>query len=73
MRFALKYTIFKALEDRHRSVKFYEMREQHGTFRLLKRRLDFGELGASLPRRSRDVFDAFENLDIEEPPHGGSH
>ncbi|WP_417417646.1 DUF2971 domain-containing protein [Hoeflea sp.] len=70
---ALKYTIFKALEDRHRSVKFYEMREQHGTFRLLKRRLDFGELGASLPRRSRDVFDAFENLDIEEPPHGESN
>lgn len=43
---ALKYTIFKALEDRRRPVKFYEMREQHGTFQLRKCRLDFGELGA---------------------------
>jgi hypothetical protein len=70
---ALKYTIFKALEDRRRPVKFFEMREQHGTFQLRKCRLDFGELGAFFPRRARDYIDDFADLDIEEPPHGGSH
>ena len=68
---AVKYTIFKALEDRRRSVQFYEMREQHGTFRLRKCRLDFGELGAFLPRRARDHIDDFADLDIEEPPQQG--
>lgn len=65
---ALKYTIFKALEERPRRVRFYEIREQHGTFRLFKYRLDFDELGASLPRRSRDVLEAFSDLDIEDAP-----
>lgn len=60
---AVKFTIVKALESRGRTVQFYEMHEVSGSFELRKRRLEIGELGASLPRRSRDVFDAFGVLD----------
>ena len=68
MRLALKYTIFKALEDRRPSVKFYEMRERHGTFRLRKCRFQFGELGAFLTRRALAYIDDFADLNIAEPP-----
>lgn len=69
----VKFTIVRALEDRGRPVMFYEMHEVAGTFELRKRRVDTGELCASLPRRSRDVFDAFENLDdLPMPPVQGA-
>jgi hypothetical protein len=41
------------------------MREVSGTFHLRKYALDTDELGASLPRRSRSIFEAFEDLDNE--------
>ncbi len=64
----VKYAIVKALENRRRPVQFNEMHECPGTFQLRKRRLDVDELGVSLPRRSRDALEAFENLDDIPPP-----
>lgn len=57
---AVKYAIVKALDDRRRRVRFYEMREVHGTFNLRKCSLDDGEMRAFLPRRSRDSREAFD-------------
>lgn len=49
----VKYTIVQALAKRVRPVRFSQMREVSGTFRLRKNALDADELSASLPRRSR--------------------
>jgi hypothetical protein len=57
---SVKYTIVKALEDRRRQVKFYEMRESRGAFGIKKCVLDIAELAVSRPMRSLDVFDWFE-------------
>ncbi|ELT47457.1 DUF2971 domain-containing protein [Brucella intermedia] len=59
----VKFTIAQALANRSRPVRFYEMRELFGTFRLKKYALNTDELSASLPRRSRTVFEMFEDLD----------
>lgn len=58
----VKFTIVQALANRGRSVQFFEMREVSGTFRLRKYALDTDELAASLPRRSRSILEAFEDL-----------
>ncbi|WP_157039141.1 DUF2971 domain-containing protein [Pseudovibrio sp. JE062] len=63
---SLKYTIVKALENRSQPVRFYEMREQRGTFQLRKRVLDTSELKALFPRRSRISIDALNTLDLED-------
>lgn len=59
---AVKYAAVKGLADRSRPVRFFEIREQGGSFVLQKRILDFDELGVSLPRRWRDYDDIFEDL-----------
>ncbi|MCF1467587.1 DUF2971 domain-containing protein [Agrobacterium vitis] len=56
------YAVAKALENRGRAVKFYEMREVASTFKLKKVPLDLDELAASLPRWSRALHDAFDQL-----------
>ncbi|MEP0337480.1 MAG: DUF2971 domain-containing protein [Alphaproteobacteria bacterium] len=58
----VKFAIVKALSGRARPVKFYEMRERNGRFVLGRYALDTGELIASFPRRSLDVFDDFQPL-----------
>lgn len=62
---SVKFTVVQALANRGRPVRFFEMREVPGTFHLRKCALDTDELGAFLPRRSRAIFEAFENLDEE--------
>ncbi|MCZ7448144.1 DUF2971 domain-containing protein [Rhizobium rhizogenes] len=59
----VKFTIVQVLSNRGRPVRFFEMREVAGTFRLKKYALDTDELTASLPRRSRLAHEMFENLD----------
>ncbi|MEH2515267.1 hypothetical protein V1279_000840 [Bradyrhizobium sp. AZCC 1610] len=59
---AVKYAVVKALEDRRRPVRFYEMRELRGTFRLKKCALDTDELCAFFPRRFRSIYEAFETV-----------
>ncbi|MDA9474689.1 hypothetical protein XI03_09255 [Bradyrhizobium sp. CCBAU 65884] len=58
---AVKYAIVTALDGRRRPVRFYEMRELHGTFNLKKYPLDDGEMRAFFPRRSRDIHEAFQS------------
>ena len=58
-----KYAVMKALEGREHEVKFFEMREVPGTFRLKKRALDHGdELFASYPIRAVSVYDDFDDI-----------
>jgi hypothetical protein len=61
---AVKYAVARALLERRRPVKLYEMVEFPGIFRLKKVPLDTDEMFASLARRARDVFDDFEDLDF---------
>ncbi|WP_339781894.1 DUF2971 domain-containing protein [uncultured Thalassospira sp.] len=63
----VKFAIIQALANRKRPVKFSEMCEQIGTFKLKKRRLDEDELFSSfLPVRYRDVFDCFDVIEETE-------
>ena len=60
---SVKYTVMKALEDRSRSVEFYEMREERGTFNLGKHELVYDdELFVHFPRRDLSVLEGFEDL-----------
>lgn len=56
---AVKYAVVKALEDRDRTVRFYEIREQPGRFTLVKRAMDTDELRATFPHRARTIHEAF--------------
>jgi hypothetical protein len=61
----VKYAVVKALERRDRQVKFYEMREIPGTFRLKKYSLnDCDELFSYFPRRSLSIYETFEHLPL---------
>ncbi|MCK1699901.1 DUF2971 domain-containing protein [Bradyrhizobium sp. 146] len=59
---AVKYAVITAFDDRRRSVRFFEMQEIHGTFNLKKLPLNDGEMRAFLPRRSRDIHEAFQSV-----------
>lgn len=63
---SVKFTVVQALANRSRPVRFFEMREVPGTFQLRKYALDTDELGAYLPRRSREIQEAFENMSDEK-------
>jgi hypothetical protein len=58
----VKYAIVKALADRCRPVKFYEIREHRGEFRLGKYALDTSELTNSFPRRSLNIREFLEPI-----------
>ena len=59
----VKYAVVKALEGRRGQVKFFEMRENPGTFRLNKYVLnDDDELFVHFPRRSLSTYEAFQPL-----------
>lgn len=58
----VKYAIVKALADRHRPVKFYEIRERRGRFLLGRYVVDTHELIASLPRRALDIHEFFQPI-----------
>ncbi|MEP1931951.1 MAG: DUF2971 domain-containing protein [Roseibium sp.] len=64
----VKYTVAKALENRPRPVQFYEMCEKYGTFQLSRRRLDIDELNVGMPRDTLSLLEAFDGLNIDEPP-----
>ncbi len=65
---AVAYAVVKALENRGRPVKFFQVYPERGTFRLNKSPLNIDELGAYLPRRMLSVYEAFEELDDPDPP-----
>lgn len=60
---SVKFTIVKALAKRSHQIKFFELREAAGTFKLRKypiRKDD--ELFVHFPRRGRDIIDAFSRV-----------
>ena len=64
---AVRFTIIQALARRERPVRFYEIREQHGRFPLVKRIVDTDELMAERPHRNHrrhEILRAFEGVDI---------
>jgi hypothetical protein len=69
---AVEFTVFRALEKRQQGLEFNTIYRRAGTFDLVKAPLDTDELCVSLPRRSRDVWDAFDDLSIEEPGSGAA-
>ena len=69
---SVKYTVMKALEGRSGSVKFYEMREERGTFNLRKDELIYdGELFVHFPERHLDILEGFEDLTAGDAVTGG--
>lgn len=58
----VKFAIVRALADRHRPVKSYEIRERRGRFLLGRYVLDTNELAASLPRRALDIQELFKPI-----------
>jgi len=69
---SLKYAVMKALEDRDRLVKFYEMLEVPGTFDLRKYALNYDdELFVYFPRRSFSIIERFENCHLVASSVGG--
>ncbi len=60
---SVKYTIAKALEAKRPQVKFFELREEAGTFKLKKCPLSRDdELFVYFPRRGRDAIEAFSKI-----------
>jgi len=58
------YAVVKALEERSRDVRFYEIREKNNTgYSLQKRVLNVDELKASYPRCNRDIIDSFSEIE----------
>ncbi|MDI4237759.1 DUF2971 domain-containing protein [Bradyrhizobium sp. Arg237L] len=62
---AVKYAVVRALEDRCRPIRFYEMRDLRGTFHLKKCVLDTDELCAFFPRRWRSIFEEFDTNEVD--------
>ncbi len=65
---AVKFAVVKALAGRQRPISFFEMHEDDGTFNLCRRELDIDELSVSLPRRSRQYLEMFDQLPDIAPP-----
>lgn len=59
---SVKHTVIKALEERDKPIKMYEMREIYGTFKLKRFALNEQELTASYPNRARSAAEYFDQL-----------
>lgn len=62
---AVQFAVFRALEKRLQVVEFNTIYRRSGTFDLIKSPLDTDELCVSLPRRSRDVLDWFDDVTVQ--------
>lgn len=58
---AVKHAVLCALEGRRDRTRFYEIREQHGSFRLRRSVPDFAELAAYIPRTAMSAEEMFPN------------
>lgn len=65
---AVQFAVVKALEDRDRQPRFYEIREASGTFLLQKVEADTGEMLAGWPRRARSIREAFSDISVPDDP-----
>lgn len=60
---SVKHSVIKALQGRDKPVKFYEMREVYGTFRLRRYVMQEEELTAAYPSRARSLYECFEKIE----------
>jgi hypothetical protein len=56
---AVRFTIIQALKARNRSVRYFEIREQPDTFKLIKSEMDIEEFCSGLPIRALDIHQDF--------------
>jgi hypothetical protein len=56
---ALQHALTSALEPRGETVKFYEMYELRGSFKLKRRLVDLDELRVYYPRTARSGLEMF--------------
>lgn len=59
---AIKHSVVRSLDERERPIKYFEIREQKGTFRLHRYPVERDELHSSLPRRCLGLHDMFEAI-----------
>ncbi|ABC32298.1 conserved hypothetical protein [Hahella chejuensis KCTC 2396] len=59
---AIKHSVIKALESRSGAVKFYEIYRRRGSFNLLRRPVDTGEMQAFLPYTAMSGIEMFGEL-----------
>lgn len=64
---AVKYAVRSALEGRSRAVRFYEMHEVPGTFKLKRYAFENEQMDTWFPRRARGVHEAFQSV-VDVPP-----
>ena len=66
-----KYALMTALKKRDRAVKFYEIREERGTFNLKKYPLSYAdELFVYFPRRDLSLLERLEAVAVRETTTG---
>jgi hypothetical protein len=69
---AVQFTVFRALEKRQQGLNFSTIYRRLGTFDLVKTPLEIDALCSSLPRRSRDVLELFDDVTVDEPEAAGA-
>lgn len=60
---SVMHTVVKALQARHQPVKFFEIYEVHGSYRLARREPDLDELSIYLPRTAESGEEIFGSVD----------
>ncbi|MBX3482404.1 DUF2971 domain-containing protein [Phenylobacterium sp.] len=63
---AVQFAVAKALAERDRAVKLYEVRQKRGTFLLHKASADMDEILATWPRRARSIQEAFAEIVLSD-------
>lgn len=63
---SVRYVVVKALANRCRPVKFFDMREEYGKFELINDEIDPDETTHCLPRRAREILEDFEIIDSND-------
>jgi len=59
---SVKHTVVGALRDRDQPVRFFEIYEIHGSYRLARREPDLGELSRYFPRTARSGKEIFNGV-----------
>lgn len=58
----VQHALISALQERDKSVKFFQMREQSGSFDLKRVTVDVDDLSATYPERSLSALEGFEAI-----------
>jgi hypothetical protein len=58
----VKHAVVSALRDRERALRFFEMKEERGTFKLRRAKVDLNDLSRGLPIRALSALEGFDVL-----------